>query len=72
MAHMRAVLVKTKYLSVVFSVTPNDWNVSMLLSNFVILHCDRDALVVRSRLSLITVFLGDISELKLLVVVEYV
>ena len=50
MVHMRAVLVKTKYVSIVFSVTSKGWNVSVRILDFVILHCDRDALVVRSQL----------------------
>ena len=72
---MRAVLVVTKYLSIVFSVGPKGWNVSVRILDFVILHCNRDALVVRSQLSLITVFFGDVMcrrPSKFLVVVEYV
>ena len=61
MVHMRAILVKTKCASIVFSVTPKGWNRSVCMLHFVILHCERDVFVVRSQLSLITMFLGDVS-----------
>ena len=61
MMHMGAVLVRMNYASTAISVTPKGWNVSVRMLDFVILHRYWDALVVRSQLSLITVFLGDVS-----------
>ena len=70
---MRAVLVKTKFVSFVFSVTPKGCNVSVRMLESVILLGDRAVLIVRSLPSLIAVFLVMCrGPLKLLVVVEYV